>query len=64
MNNDTFVISSLSEDSLISLYKTISNLIFHGQYTKTDIDNMIPFERSIFVSLLETNLKELQEARG
>ncbi len=63
MDSDTYVTSTLSEDSLISLYKTISNLNFHGKYTKTDIDGMLPFERSILVSLLETNLKELKEAR-
>jgi hypothetical protein len=63
MNSDTFVTSTLSEDSLISLYKTIANLNFHGKYTKTDVDGMLPFERSILVSLLETNLKELKEAR-
>lgn len=63
MDSDSFVISILSEDSLISLYKTISNMIFHSNYSKTDIDNMIPFERGIFVSLLDANLKELREVK-
>jgi len=64
MEDPTFVVSTLSEDSLVSLYKSISNLVFYGHYSKTDIDTMIPFERGIFVSLLESTLKEIKEANG
>jgi len=53
-----FVISIMSEDSLMSLYQTYNDLIFHGNYSKQDIDTMYPFERVIFVNLLNKSQED------
>lgn len=52
-----YIIEVMSEDELMSLYKTYSSMIYFGHFTKDDIDNMYPFERSVFVGLLN-KLKE------
>lgn len=52
-----YIIEVMSEDELMSIYKTYSSMIFFGHFTKEDIDNMYPFERSVFVGLLN-KLKE------
>lgn len=52
-----YIIEVMSEDELMSLYKTYSSMIYFGHFTKEDIDNMYPFERSVFVGLLN-KLKE------
>jgi len=59
--SDEFILSILSEDTLISLYQTYNDLIFFGKYSKHDIDTMYPFERTIFVSLLNKSREELNK---
>jgi len=59
--SDDFIISIMSEDSLISLYQTYNDLSFFGKYTKSDIDTMYPFERTIFVSLLNKSREDLNK---
>lgn len=56
-----YVIDVLSEDTLMTLYKAYNFLIFFGHYTKTDIDNMYPFERSIFIGLLTKTKEDLNK---
>lgn len=63
LSKPSFILTSLSEDSLISFYKTLSFLVFYGKYTKADIDSMFPFERNILTGMLETNLKEYNQTR-
>jgi hypothetical protein len=36
----------------------------HHKYSLTDIDNMYPFERDIYVELLQAYLTELEEERS
>jgi hypothetical protein len=55
----SFVLDIMSEDSLISLYQTYNDLIFFGKYTKLDIDSLYPFERTIFVSLLNKSREDI-----
>ena len=52
-----YIVDSLSEDTLMTLYKTYNFLNYFGKYTKADVDGMYPFERSIFLGLL-TKIKE------
>ena len=56
-----FIFSTLSEDSLMSLYQTYNDLTFFGKYTKADIDGMYPFERTIFISLLNKSREDLNK---
>jgi hypothetical protein len=36
----------------------------YHKYSLTDIDNMYPFERDIYVELLQAHLTELEEERS
>lgn len=53
-----FIIDNLSEDVIATFYKSCADMIFHGNYSKESIDNMYPFERNIFIGLLNKQLEE------
>lgn len=57
--SDRLIVENMSEDSIQSIYKTYSDLIYFGSYSKKDIDSLIPFERTIFVGMLNATKKEL-----
>jgi hypothetical protein len=48
----------LCHDDLENHYKLNFQLIHHYKYSLTELDNMMPFERDIYVSLLEDYLKQ------
>ena len=48
----------LSHDSLYNYYETNFSLMQHHKYSLTELDNMIPFEREIYVGLLMNFIKE------
>ena len=59
----------MAHEDLESYYKLNSALMQHHKYSLTELENMIPWEREIYVSLLqqyveEENLKAQQEANG
>jgi len=56
--SDNFIVENMSEDTIQSIYKTYSDLIYFGKYSKQDIDTLIPFERTIFVGMLNNTRKE------
>ena len=49
---------NLSHESAINLYKTNFALIQYHKYSLEELENMIPFEREIYVSLLVKHLEE------
>ena len=49
---------ALSHDSLYNYYETNFALMQHHKYSLTELDNMIPFEREIYVNLLMQWIKE------
>ena len=51
----------LSHDSLYNYYETNFSLMQHHKYSLTELDNMIPFEREIYVELLMQWIKEENE---
>ena len=51
----------LSHDSLENYYKTNFALMQHHKYSLTELDDMIPFEREIYVELLSQWIKEENE---
>ena len=53
-----FALRAMSEDTLKSLYNTYELLIYHGRWSKGDVDTLLPFERKIFVSLLIKSLEK------
>jgi len=56
-----FCISTLSDDTLISLYQTYADLVFFGKYTLLDINTMYPFERGILINILNKTRDELSK---
>ena len=51
----------LSHDSLFNYYETNFALMQHHKYSLTELDDMIPFEREIYVELLSQWIKEENE---
>lgn len=56
-----YIIEIMSDDTLMTLYKTYNAMIFFGHYSKEDIDKMYPFERSIFIGLLNKTKEDLNK---
>ena len=59
----------MSHEDLESYYKMNFALIHHHKYSLTELENMIPWEREIYISLLqqhieEEKLKARQESNG
>jgi len=65
INNVTLLkkhlIENLSEDTLTNFYHTIGSMVYHGHYSKLDIDSMLPFERSVYLSILNEELKKAEQ---
>ena len=59
----------MAHEDLESYYKLNFSLMQHHKYSLTELENMMPWEREIYVSLLqqyveEENLKAQQEQNG
>jgi hypothetical protein len=48
-------------NSLSNMYQMNFALMHHHKYSLTELDNMIPFERDIYVALLKNHLEEQEE---
>ena len=48
----------MSHDNLLSYYKTNFALMQHHKYSLTELEDMIPFEREIYVMLLAAHVEE------
>lgn len=51
----------LSHNTLANYYQTNFSLMQHHKYSLSDIDNMIPWERDIYVKMLIEYLDKLRE---
>ncbi len=51
----------LSHDSLENHYRTNFMLMQHHKYRLSELDNMIPWERQVYLGLLEEHLLEEKE---
>ena len=51
----------LSHDSLANHYTSNFAMIQHHQWSLSDIENMIPFERIIYIDMLQEWIKEENE---
>jgi hypothetical protein len=54
---------ALNHNSLQNYYTTVFALVQHHKYSITEINNLIPFERDIFVDMLASHLKEVEETK-
>lgn len=50
-------------DSLENYYKTNSDLIHTRFFTLQELDNMLPFERDIYISLHNKYIEEKEEEK-
>jgi hypothetical protein len=48
-------------NSLANMYQLNFALVQHHKYSLTEIENMFPFERDIYVTLLRNYLEEQEE---
>jgi len=48
----------MAHTNLESYYKTNFALIQHHKYSLTELENMIPWEREIYVTLLQNHIEE------
>ena len=46
------------ESSLMTLYQFYSNMKFFGKFSIFELDEMLPFEREIYLGLLNKTLEE------
>ena len=54
---------ALSHDSLTNYFETNFALMQHHKYSLSELENMLPWEREVYVSLLVNDLKEEKERR-
>ena len=52
---------TLSHEDLYNYYKTNFALIQHHKYSLTELENMIPWEREIYISQLQHYIQEENE---
>ena len=50
-------------DSLENMYKTNFALMQHHKYSLEDLENMMPWERDIYVNLLIAHINEVEQQR-
>lgn len=61
IGDEKYIIEHLSENNLHSLYKTYNNMIMFGNMSKQDIDSMYPFERTIFIGLINKTKEDMNK---
>ena len=54
---------SLCHNTLENYYITNFNMMQHHKYSLTELDNMIPWEKDVYVGLLSNYIKEENEKR-
>ena len=52
---------TLAQDSLYNYYKTNFGMMQYHKYSLTEIENMMPWEREIYIGLLMEHIKEENE---
>ena len=51
----------MAHDTLFNYYKTNFAMMQHHKYSLTELENMMPFEREIYLGLLEQYIREETE---
>ena len=51
----------MSYDNLQSFYQTCFYLVTHAKFKLSDVENMMPFERQVYVSLLMQHLEQVKQ---
>jgi hypothetical protein len=53
----------LGHDRLMNHYRTNFALMQHHKYSLSDIENMMPWERFLYIDMLKEHVKRLEEQR-
>ena len=53
----------LGHDTLKNFYRTNFALMHMHKYSLTELDNMVPWEKGIYLDLLKEHIKMLQEQK-
>lgn len=53
----------LGHDRLLNHYKTNFALMQHHKYSLSEIENMLPWERYLYIDLLKEHIKRQEEQR-
>ncbi len=61
IGDEKYIIESLSEDTLMSLYRTYNDMCMFGNYNKRDIDSLYPFERTILIGLINKTREDMKK---
>jgi len=48
----------MGHDSLVNYYKTNFSLMHHHKYSLAELEEMIPFERDIYIMLLTQHIEQ------
>jgi hypothetical protein len=51
----------MSNENLLNYYKTNFAMVQHHKYSLTELEEMMPFERDIYITLLAEYIKEENE---
>jgi hypothetical protein len=54
----------MSHTSLETYYKTTFQLIQHHKYSLTELENLIPWEREVYIALLSQYIEEENLKQG
>jgi hypothetical protein len=54
----------LGHNSLESYYETQFSLIQHHKYSLTELENMIPYELDLYVTMLIEHLKRVEQEKA
>jgi hypothetical protein len=50
-----------SHDKLPNFFKTNFAMMQHHKYSLSDLENMVPWERAIYIDMLQEYLKKIEE---
>lgn len=53
----------MSHNTLENYYKSIFSLVQHHKYTITELENLIVFERDLYMDLLINHMREQEDKR-
>lgn len=54
----------VSHNDLGNYYELIWSLAQHHHYSITEVEELYPFERDIYVDMLQTHLRKIEEERS
>ena len=60
ISNIKYILESLSEDTIMSIYRTYNDMCMFGNYNKKDIHSLYPFERIILIGLINKTREDMK----